>query len=74
MNEYTPWVEKGQTELEYFKERFIQTRVELAGFDRELRAARDSLEWATGPTREVKTSGLRAAVHRIDSFLEEHPL
>lgn len=74
MNAYTPWVEKGQTELEYFKERFINARVELAGFDRELRAALETLQWASGPTREVKTPGLRGAVYRIESFLEEHPL
>ncbi|TXH44289.1 MAG: hypothetical protein E6Q97_32965 [Desulfurellales bacterium] len=26
MNQYTPWIERGQTELEYFKERYLEAR------------------------------------------------
>lgn len=29
MNEYTPWIEKGQTELEYWKQKYIDSRAEL---------------------------------------------
>jgi hypothetical protein len=29
MNEYTPWIEKGMTELDYFKDRYLDTVMKL---------------------------------------------
>lgn len=74
VNQYEPWIAEGISEAEYFKKRFIQARTQLTLFDRELRAARECLIWAAGPTREVKTQGLLGAINRIDSFLVENLL
>jgi hypothetical protein len=29
MNEYAPWIEKGMTELEYFKDRYLDAVIKL---------------------------------------------
>ncbi len=36
MNEYAPWLERDQTELEYFKERYLQARVRESALEHAL--------------------------------------
>ena len=45
-NEYTPWVEEGIDEAEYFRRRHIELGRELAELETKVRVAQEALCWA----------------------------
>lgn len=59
MNEYTPWIEKGMTELEYFKYRYLEMSKE-----------NDRLERQNEIMKEALTS--IASLHRSKHDTEEY--
>lgn len=49
MNEYTPWVEKGMTELEYFKYRYLEMYTENDRLQKQNNIIKKALEIYENP-------------------------
>ena len=54
MNQYTPWVEMELTEVEYWKQRYIESRAEHA---REIRQYREQLHLSAKWLSQAKHDG-----------------